>query len=183
MSDGLRIIGIVRAYEIHPELAARLGGRPCVGVLRDQALREGTLRLVLEQHNMVVDQGIEAIACFLGNNANAPTVGGSTFGTMSDITVGTMELGTAVNPPAPMATDTAGVGSLVYQPPLTVSYPTPASIMFSGVLPIGEANGLVITEEALRLVNGKVIAKATFYRPKTSSNAMQFDHRILFARA
>lgn len=182
MGDLFRLCGIVRAYTVGPELAARLGGRPLVGALRAQALREGSLVQVMEHHNLIVDQGMEAIAKFLGNNAGAPTVGGATFSSLSDITVATMELGNAVSPPAPAAGDVTGVGALIYQPPVVVSYPDPYSVMFSGLLPIGEANGEVITEEALRLSNGKVFAKATFSRSKTNAFALQFDHTIAFAR-
>lgn len=177
------IRGIVRAFTVAPELARKQGNRPLVGALREQAIREGNLVQVMEHHNLIVNQGLEAIAKFLGGNAGAPTVGGGTFAELEDLVVAVMELGDATSPPSPAATDTTGVGSLIYQPPLVISYPGPYNIMFSGLLPIGEANGTTITEEALKLSNGLVFAKATFSRAKTSSFALQFDHTIYFARA
>lgn len=184
MRDGFKIHGIVRAYALSPALERHAGrGVPMLGPAARQAQAEENMRKVFEDHNLVVDQGLEAIAKFLGNNAGAPTVGGSTFGSLADITVASMELGTAVSPPEPVAGDTVGVGSLVYQPPITVSYPTAFSVMFSGVVPVGEANGVIITEEALRLANGKVFAKALLHWPKTSALALQVDHTITFSRS
>lgn len=184
MSTGLfRIQGIVRAYTVAPELARRLAGRPLLGHLREQALREGSARQVMEHHNLILDQGLEAIAKFLGGGAGAPLVGGGSISSIDDLVVTEMELGNAASPPAPAESDTTGVSSLVYQPPVTISYPTGFSIMFSGLLPIDEAVGETITEEALKLSNGLVFAKSTFSRTKTDAFALQFDHQILFGRA
>lgn len=181
---GFRICGIVDAYTLVPELARKRGSRPLLGHELTQALKEGSAFQVMNHHNLVVDQGMQAITCLLGNNQGAPTVGGNTFSALGDITVATMELGNAPSPAAPAASDTVGVGSLIYQPPVTVSYsysPT-FKIIFSGVLPIGEANGDTITEEALKLSNGLLFAKATFSRPKTNAYALQFNHSIFFTR-
>lgn len=182
--SGFRLHGIVRAYEILPGLAQRLApGQAVLGELARQARREGTMIQVMEQHNLVVNIGMQAIAKFLGGAAGAPTVGGAAIGSLEEIVVATMQLGNAASPAAPAETDTVGVTSLLYQPPMTVSYPTAYSIMFSGVVPQLEAVGATFTEEALLLSNTKLFARSTFSRSKGGSFALQFDHTILFSRA
>lgn len=182
--SGFRLHGIVRAYEVHPGLAQRLApGQALLGEMARQARREGTMVQVMEQHNLVVNSGMQAIAKFLGGAAGAPTVGGLAVGSIDEIVVATMQLGNAGSPPAPSDTDTVGVTSLLYQPPMSVSYPTAYSIMFSGVVPQLEAVGATFTEEALILANGKLFARSTFSRSKGGSFALQFDHTILFSRS
>ncbi len=171
------LCGILRVYRVDPHVGRLLSGREMV-----RACAEGDARLVEETHNLVVDIGMQAIAKFLGGNAGAPLVGGSTFSSLEDLVIATMELGDTPTPPSPANGDTAGVGALVYTPPVTFTYPTPFSLMVSGVLPITEANGLTITEEALKLANGKLFAKTTFSELKTNAYALQFDHTITWSR-
>lgn len=173
-SFGVR--GILRVYELHGVNSLLAADDLAAAVLDGAAVK------AVETHNLVVNQGLEAIAKFLGNNLGAPSVGGSTFSTLEDITVGAMDLGSTVSPTAPANADTASVGTLVYSPPIVVTYPTPYAVKFSGLVPITEANGVTFTEEALKLRNGKVFAKATFSKAKTSAYALQFDHTITFTR-
>lgn len=180
MNDGMRIIGRVRLTRVPAYVV-----EPLVGYDFDRAFYDGLADIVFDEHNLVVDIGMQAIAKFLGNNMGAPTVGGSTFADLSSITVGTMEIGDAASPAAPLAGDTTGVASLVYTPPITVSYPTSTSIKFSGVIPAPELVGTILTEEALKLVNGKLFAKCNFPTPytKTGAHGVQIDHLIQFARS
>ncbi len=175
--EGFGVKGVLRVYELRGVNSLLTAADLAAAVADGYAVK------AIETHNLVVNQGLEAIAKFLGGNAAAPTVGGSTFAELMDITVGTMELGSAVAPSAPLVADTTSVSVLVYTPPIIVSYPTAYSVKFSGLVPVGEANGTTFTEEALKLVNGKVFAKTTFSKAKTSAYALQFDHTILFARA
>lgn len=178
MQDRLSLRGRLRVLTIPTDTAL-------VGDALQRALERGHAAVVRDQHNLIVNQGLSVISRFLGNNANAPLInGGAGFADISDITIGSMHLGSAVAPPAPLPTDTVSVSTLVYAPVLTVTYPDAFSIQFSGVIPITELVGTTITEEALRTVSGLVFAKVTLAVPylKTSGNAVQFDHLISFAR-
>jgi hypothetical protein len=156
MADTFYIRGRLRALAIPSDA-------PLIGDELQQALEDGRAQIILDQKNLIVNQGMSIISRFLGNNINAPLInGGSGFSTLSDITIGGMRLGSTVTPPLPSVTDTSSVGTLVYSPVLTVSYPTNFSIKFSGVVPITQLIGTTITEEA---------------------NAIQFDHVIDFARS
>jgi hypothetical protein len=178
MRDALTILGMFSIIELDGDHAA-----PLVGEDLDRALRDGSARITLCQRNLITDIGLSVFSRMIGNNAGGPLVGGSGFDALSDITVGKMELGVTVNPSAPAAGDTTGVGTLAFTPPLTVTYPDAFTTKFSGVLPTGEGNGQTFTEEALKLRNGKVFAKKTFSKAKTSSFAVQFDHAFTFGRA
>ncbi len=176
--EHLGIQGILRVFRVESNVNRLLNADEM-----RQAIGEGDARMIDETHNLVVDIGLQAIAKFLGNNLNAPTVGGSTFSELADITIAAMELGTTVSPADPDVSDTLGVGTLVYSPALVFTYPTSFSIRVSGVVPVGEANGLTITEEALKLANGMLFAAATGEWEKTEDYALQFDHTLTFARA
>lgn len=180
----IKVRGIVRVYAVVPGVEQRLGlGVPLVGRALRQAVAERSAVLVHEDSNLIVNYGLQALAVFIGNLAGTPSVGGSPPASMSAITVATMQIGNASSPPTPVGTDTTGVGSLVYTPPLTVTYPTAYSTMFSGVIPIGECNEDLLTEEALLLQNAIVFAKALINWPKTSASAVQIDHTIAFSLA
>ncbi len=178
-AEGVRVLGRVRCTLLRPSV----GNAPLIGEAFARAVHDGQAWVDFDRHNLVVNIGLSAIAKFLGNNAAAPTVGGSTFADLEAITVDTMELGAAASPSEPTTGDTTGVSNLIYTPPLTVSYPDDYSVMFSGVLPVTEAIGTTVTEEALKLVNGKVFAKCIFSRVKTGSFGLQFDHTISFSRS
>lgn len=177
MRDRMSIRGAVHCYKLHHSLGDKImSGDALMGALDD-----GSAELLWEQHNLVVNIGLQALSVFLGNNLGSPTVNGSTFSSLSDITVGSMEIGNTVSPTAPAPTNTSSVGALVYVPPITVSYvSSPYGVVFSGVIPTSECNGLLITEEALKLRNGLVCAKTTFApQVKTSSFGLMFVHTIL----
>lgn len=178
MREGIVIRGRFQVFAIP-------GNEVLTGAAFREQWRRGRIRTRLDQHNLIVDQGLQAIAVFLGGNANSPTVGGSGFADLSDITIGEMDLGNTPTPPAPADSDTSSVGALVYTPVLTVTYPSATSITFSGVVPITELVGTTITEEALKMVSGKVFAKVKLATPQLldGSSAYQFSHTITFARA
>jgi hypothetical protein len=137
---------------------------------------------VVAVDNLVVNQGLQAIACLLGNGLGSPLVGGMGFSELNNIAVWSMQIGNTVSPPTPAPTDTSGVGSLVYTitaPTLIVTYPANGQVQFSGLVPNAELNGYTLTEEALLLQNGLVFAKTTFApEPKASSFGLQFDHLL-----
>lgn len=141
--------------------------------------------IVFEQHNLLVNIGLQVFSRIIGGNAGAPTINGSTFGEIADITVVQMLLGNNPAPVTPAVNHTYGVTATIYEPALIVTYPTDYSVRFTGIVPTTEANGETITEEALYLKNGMVFAKRVMTPgvAKTSSFALQFDHEFLFARS
>lgn len=176
MNDGLRLIGRLRVIDLPSD-------EPLFGDELAHAIERGHARIDFVSTNLLVNQGLSVFSRIIGNNVGAPLVGGSGFTTLSDITVRTMDLGNTTSPPTPAITDTTGVGALVYSPPLIVTYPDNYSVMFSGVIPQSELIGTTITEECLKLGNGKVFAKkAPFSTLKTGSHAKQFDHTIIVSR-
>jgi hypothetical protein len=179
MRDGFRICGKVSCYRLKPVLKDRV----LIGEDLTRALYDGNAIHAFTRKNLIVDQGMEALAAFFGNNMGAPLVGGSTFGSIADITIGSMELGDTVGPATPVTGSTTSVGSLIYIPPITFSYSGTFSIQVNGVLPITEAVGVTVTEEALKLVNGKVMAKCIFSELKTNAYGLQFVHNISLARS
>jgi hypothetical protein len=146
---------------------------------------------VFEEKNLLVNIGLQVFSRMLGGNVGAPTIDGLTFGSISDLVVSKMRLGRTPTPQTPAPDHTFGVETVVYEPLLIVSYPTPYSVRFTGILPTTEANGDTITEEALYLKknggdgNPLVFAKRLISPGivKTSSAALQFDHEFTFARS
>lgn len=144
---------------------------------------DGRAQVEYENHNLIVNNGLAAIAKFLGGAAGSPTVGGLGVASIADLVVNRMELGNAVSPPVVAATDTMSVVSLVYVPQLLVGYPTAYSIRFSGIVRHSEMNGTTFTEESLKMANGVVFAKVNgFAVLKQASKAKQFDHEIVMGR-
>lgn len=150
----------------------------------DAALREGRAALDHEDHNLIVNNGLAAIAKFLGGAVGAPLVGGLGVTDIRQLAITRMELGNAPTPPIPVITDTTSVGNLVYVPQILVYYVTPYAVRISGIVRHNELNGTTFTEEALKMANGLVFAKATgFSVLKVPSAAKQFDHTITMDRA
>jgi hypothetical protein len=176
--DGFRVCGKVSCTLLRGHVAA-----PLLGDDLDRAIRDGDAAHLWVQHNLVVDQGMQALATFLGNNLGAPIVGGLSLGSLADITIGSMQIGDTVSPTTPATGDTSGVGSLVYSPPLYFTYPS-GGFLFqaSGVIPVGECAGLTLTEEALVMRNNLVFAKAIFSQAMPSGFGLQFNHTVSFAR-
>ncbi len=162
----------------------RVSRIPLNRLFTDQELRDGNM-IVREDKNLLVNIGLQVFSRVLGGNAGAPTINGSTFGDITDLTVVKMLLGNNPSPVTPAITQTTGVSSPIYEPLLAVSYPTDYSIRFTGIIPTTEANGQTITEEALYLKNSLVFAKRVLSpgEDKTSAFALQFDHEFVFARA
>lgn len=145
---------------------------------------DGRAQVEYENHNLIVNNGLAAIAKFLGGGAGSPTVGGLGVASIADLVVNRMELGNAVSPPVVVVTDTVSVVSLVYVPQLIINYVTAYSLRFSGIIRHGEMNGTTFTEEALKMANGLVFAKVNgFAVLKQANKAKQFDHDVIFARA
>lgn len=179
MSDRFSVRGVLRVYSVIQPVEAPLVGEGLYG-----ALYRGEATLAYETHNLIVNRGLAAIAKFLGGAAGAPVIDGSGVSDINELVVDRMELGDALVPPVPATTDIGSVVNLVYVPQVVVSYPTPYSVRFSGIVRHGEMNGTTFTEEALKMANGMVFAKVTgFSILKQVGAAKQFDHEIVFARA
>lgn len=178
MRDRIGIIGTLNVFRVFGSPDQPLSPHEMI-----RALRKGQAQLALLKRNMIVNTGLQVFSRMLGNNLGGPLIGGSGFADISDIAVGSMQLGTAVSPPAPSPTDSTGVSSLAYTPVLVAAYPDDYSIQFQGLLPMTEGNGSTFTEEALLLRNGLLFAKTTFSEVKTSSFALQFSHTFGFGRA
>lgn len=157
------------------------------GVLDDRQIAAGAhgAQVVFRRRNKIVDVGMQVFSRMLGGGANSPLVGGDAFSDLSEIAVAHMELGNATNPSPPADGDTAGVSAILYVPTLVVTYPSTTSVRFSGVIPSTEANGAAISEEALKLANGKLFAKIAISpaHTKLPGTALQINHTINFARA
>lgn len=162
------IEGILRVYEI-PDDRVR-----SVDELKDFPC--------LVKRNLILNNGLSAISRLLGDNQGSPTVGGSGINDLTDITINRMELGNALSPTAPAVGDTTGVTSLLYAPALVVTYPTPYTVVFSGLVPISQFVNSVFTEEALKMANGMIFARTIFSVTKTNSAALQFNHTISVSR-
>lgn len=144
------------------------------------------LETLFEGFNLITNVGLSYLPWMLANNLSAlPGVVRS-----SDLTVQRMEIGNSVTIPA--ITDTTGVSSFLYAPPVeVVTTPgTPPTMSFGGYLPPAEGNdpaapgtSWFIREEALILGNGVVFAKKCFSVPKNNTFGLYFRHRISFARA
>ena len=148
-----------------------------------RGIRDGKIRVDYEHHNLIVNQGLQAIAKILGGGAGAPEVGGVGVFNITDLVVNRMELGNSPSPPAPVVTDIVSVVNLVYVPQLLINYAGPYTVRFSGVVRHAELNGTTFTEEALKMTNGLVFAKVNgFSVLKQVTAAKQFDHEIVFSR-
>jgi len=178
MREAFQVSGRLSVYALFDDIVSS-------SIERQASLKDGTCRLVHTQRNLVVNNGLSAFSRLLGGGVGTPLIGGLGFSTWSEVAVTTMELGAAAVPPPPQATDTNGVGALVYTPRLVVEYPDPYTVSFSGVIPILELIGTTITEECLRLGNGLVFAKVKLATPtlKTGATALQFVHDISLVRA
>lgn len=176
MRDLVSIRGVFRVLDI-PE--------DCIFAPEEaeEGIRRGHISVAYESHNLIVNNGLSAIATILGGGAGSPAVGGLGVSNIADLTVTRMELGNAVSPPVPVITDTVSVASLVYVPPLLVAYPVLGGVRFIGIVRHSELNGTTFTEEALKMANGLVFAKVNgFSTVKNALHAKQFDHTILFSR-
>ena len=144
---------------------------------------DGKEELLFSEHNVIVAAGRQVFSRMLGGNAGAPLIGGSTFGNISDLVVTTMQLGISSTPEEESPNNTVGVAQVIFQPTITVSYPTNTSVMFSGVIPIIEAVGYTITEEALFLKNGLLFARKAILPGvvKDGAHALKFDHSFTFS--
>lgn len=172
-----------------------VSGRLCIiassfdGVLSDEQIARGDYgaRVVFDQRNKIVDQGMQVFSRLLGGGAGAPPpIGGLSFSSLDEISVGVIEVGNVDPAPLPPADDdVTGVQDILYVPQLVVTYPTDTAVKFSGVIPSTEANGALITEEALRLRNNVVFAKISISPGylKVTGTALQLNHTISFSRA
>ncbi len=148
----------------------------------EEAIRHQDSKLALRTENLIVDIGLSVFTRFLGNNVNAPLVGGYGFAALSDITIGRMEIGDKPSPSTPNSADVDGVIRLQYLPNMIVTYPDLVSVRFSGLIPSAECNDKILTEECLKLRNGQLFARTTYSKAKTRQFSLQFNHTIIVGR-
>jgi len=156
------------------------------------ALRRGLAHEVVRS-NMVVNIGLDALMALLGGGQGSPTVGGTVFtaATYPTLFVRQMRVTEQVAPTAPAAGDSALQGTPVWtfdsvgggDALMTVTYPSGGQVRFSGVVPAISLNGKTLTEEGLFSQAGKLIARTTFSKVKTSAFGLQFEHTLSLARA
>lgn len=178
-----------------------------VGRLRVfRTLNRRFTELLVDTHNMVVDDGLSAISRLIGGGYGAPTVGaGMTTYPLTDLSgaaVGSMLLGIrdGLMPPAAGDGD-AGVIPDVSIPnssgfkgsfstsgsTLAVSYPTAVSVRFTATVGAGLWSDPQppITEEMLVTEMGTVFARVVLPLPvsTTLGNGLSFVHDIILSRA
>lgn len=186
MSDGLRAIGRLRVYSI--DVNRRFTG------------------LLLDVHNLVVDDGLSAISRLIGggHGLSAVGAGATTYPllTLSGASVGSMLLGTRdglapaapgdgdLGPiPGPFIPSGAGfVGRFTAAGgTLAVSYPSATAVRFTAAIGSGlwNAPNPPITEEMLLTEMGTVFARVVLPAPvqTTPSSGVSFVHEITFSRA
>jgi hypothetical protein len=184
MEDKLRVTGVLRitALRINRLLSPE---ELALAILRGLAFP------VVKSDNLVVNVGLDALAALLGGGRGSPTVGGTGIdeATVRDLGAVQMLVTDQVAPTAPAAGDTVLEGSTewdfhvqggVGDSLLTVTYPSTGQVRFSGLVPKVEKDGVTFTEEGLFSNNGKLIARTTFSKLKTTAFALQFDHTISF---
>lgn len=170
----LRVVGRVRVTAIPWS-----DPRPDVDAMIDA----GKAVVLWDDHNLVLNAGLEAIAALLGGCAGMPLINGGAVSDMGDLRVASMDLGTHSAPPAPQVTDTTGVLQLAYSPVLIVAYPSRGKVRFSGVVPPTQFKGTTFTEECLRAANGTVLAKVVMSVTKPAIDiGLQFDHELSVTR-
>ncbi len=187
MRDKQRITGVLRVTAL--KLDRLLSPRELA-----LAIMNGLALPVFRSDNLVVDVGLDAIAALIGGGRGSPTVGGAGIdeSTIRDLAAVQMLVTAQVSPTAPAAGDTAleggtewdfhaavGVGDSL----LTITYPGTGQVRFSGLIPKSEKDGVTFTEEGLFSNNGKLIARTTFSKLKTTAFALQFDHTLMASRA
>ena len=187
VNEGLKVSGVLRVTALRIN---RLLSREELAL----ALLKGLAFPVFREHNLVVDVGLEALAALLGGGRGSPTVGGTGIdeSTVRDLAAVKMEVTQQVSPAAPAAGDTAlegtpeytfhvtaGVGDAL----LTVTYPGTGQVRFSGLIPKPDKDGITFTEEGLWTNNGKLVARTTFSKLKTTAFALQFDHTLSLVRS
>lgn len=161
------------------------------------AILRGLAFPVLKVDNLVVDVGVDALAALLGGGRGSPVVDGTTMdeATVRDLAVVQMLVTDQVSPTDPVEGDTALEGSTEWDfhaqyaggagpgdSLLTVTYPGTGRVRFSGLIPQPDKDGVTFTEEGLFSNNGKLIARTTFLKLKTTAFALQFDHEIRLLR-
>jgi len=155
------------------------------------AQKRGILKTVVDTSNLVTDIGLDAFAALMAGGNGSPTVGGDSLTSVDILTASAsvMKITQQKAPTAPAAGDTALEGTIdrtwtIPLAGLTVTYPAAGKVNFGALLPqIDVLNTKTLTEEGLFNVNGRLIARTTFSKLKTSSFALQFDHTLTIVRA
>lgn len=183
-NDFLQVRGELRVIHIPVEFLP--GNAPLPPEMIDILVANGRARFH-RYTNVIVDQGLSAVSRMLGHGLNFPAVGPFGVSSVADLRVTTMKLGTTLNPPTPLVTDTAisePIPSYTINS-VTAFYPTLTSVTLAGVVPqaVSALNGFALTEEGLFLSNGAMIAHVTFApEVKIPSHSIQFEHTLVLSR-
>jgi hypothetical protein len=186
---GILVTGWLKVTKVPKDVKSVLG---C-----NDLLRYG--ETVFDNHNLVVNIGLQVFSRMLGGNAGLPGFGdpggadpwGASFGDINELAVDRMVIGNAAFPSTPSPTDTVGITGTPFAPYLSATYPTAYSVAFHGLLAAVEANNPAnptdptwrLTEEALYTRNDFLFARTIMSVAKDSTFALQFNHSFAFSEA
>lgn len=184
MREGIGVQGRLTITRVASAAACRLR-RPLTSSqmawLLDRGLADRRQRI----ENLIVDLGLSVISRLIGFALNNPVVSNGVdsypLTSLDDLQITTMQLGDLATPTAPAAGDNSLEDSpAAYSPsPLVTTYSDAYTVMISGLVPMGDANGTTFTEEALLTSVGALLARTTFLpEPKVPTHAIQFDHEF-----
>ena len=136
-------------------------------------------QVLFNESNLIVDGGLEALAALLAGAEDQPSVANTTFAPSSpnpptELFVEKLAVTEQSSPNDPQSGDTSLQGTiskewLASNDTLTVTYPQPGQVKFSGALAPSEKAGSVFTEEGLITKGGQLIARTLFAKPATGT--------------
>ena len=183
----------------------RIGVRGRLRVYRTDLNRLFIGEPVVDTHNLVMDDGLSALAVLLGGGFGNPTlvgnalpiVGGNASAALSGASLSTMLVGTRSPAPTPVPGDGASgeipsanvpaVGRFtVVGSTLAVSYPDAFTVTFTGTIAAGayDAPAAAITEEMLLTGMGTVFSRVALPTPVNTlpAQGLSFVHDVIFSR-
>lgn len=178
----LRVEGRLRVFAISED-ALHVDGSP----LDYAELETADAELVMDNHNLVVANGVQWVAKKLGHALGTPpiTVGGQTVSSLNDLQISKMKVGNASSPAAPASGDTALADPtpLVTLTSITVSYPTSSSVRFRATISPNTVNGQGLTEAGIfcTIASTDVLIGRLLFSPVTvvvPSTGYQLDYDI-----
>ena len=186
MKSNFRIGGVLKIHRVAPKARAPLFPW-CLPI----AVSRGNAELIHEDHNMIVDQGLDFFVGLVGGAYGTAPIAGMLPTNLLDYTVVKMDIRSGAVA-APAAGDTAlsgtsewighrdvGMGDSL----MSVTYPATGQVEFSVLIPGPSLDGETLTEEGLLDDAGNLIARTTFSEDKTAAFGLQFDHLIQIERA
>lgn len=178
----LRVEGRLRVFAI-PEARLSADGSP----LDYAQLASARAELVMDNHNLIVANGLQWVAKKLGHALGTPpiTVGGQTVSSLNDLQISKMKVGNASAPAAPASGDTALADPtpLVTLSTITVSYPSASSVRFRATIAPNTVTGQGLTEAGIfcTIASTDVLIGRLLFSPVTvvvAATGYQLDYDI-----